>query len=191
MPSNDLPLRVFLSVRTWTSSKLINFSDGGGEPSTQPFQPFLTATRFLLGCRERMDSLKVSRSRSSSSSGVRGLLEEVCEVTEEAGPGVERGEAAAGEEGMGGGVTDVERWLVAMWMVGLARQKAEVLGGTAWIGWEATVCKAEDEGCLSGWTWVADKTAFSAFCRNLSAALARFLSRSLSLFSFFLSLRDS
>lgn len=77
-----------------------------------------------------MDSLKVSRSRSSSSSGVRGLLEEVWEVTEDAGPGVERGEAAAGEEGMGGGVTDVERWLVAMWIVGLARQKEEVLGRT-------------------------------------------------------------
>ena len=76
-----------------------------------------------------MDSLNVSRSRSSSSSGVRGRLEEVFEVTEDAGPGVERGEAAPGEEGMGGGVTDVERWLVAMWIVGLARQKEDVFGG--------------------------------------------------------------
>lgn len=76
-----------------------------------------------------MDSLNVSRSRSSSSSGVRGLLDEVCEVTEDAGPGVERGEAAAGDERMGGGVTDVERWLVAMWIVGRARQKEEVFGG--------------------------------------------------------------
>lgn len=77
-----------------------------------------------------MDSLNVSRSRSSSSSGVRGLLEDVCDVTEEAGPGVERGEAAGGEDGMGGGVTDVGRWLVAMWIAGLARQKEEVFGGT-------------------------------------------------------------
>jgi len=137
-----------------------------------------------------MDSLNESRSRSSSSSGVRGRLDEVCEVTEDAGPGVERGEAAAGEEG-GGGVTDVERWFVAMWIVGLARQKAEVFGGAGWetcvsVGWDAEV-----EGCLVCWTWGTDKPAFSAFCRNLSAALARFLSRSLSRFSFFLSLRES
>lgn len=77
-----------------------------------------------------MESLNVSRSRSSSSSGVRGLLEEVWEVTEDAGPGVERGEATAGDEGIGGGVTDVPRWLVAMWIVGLARQKEEVFCGT-------------------------------------------------------------
>lgn len=76
-----------------------------------------------------MDSLNVSKSRSSSSSGVRGLLEEVYEVTEDPGPGVERGEAAAGDEAMGGGVTDVERWLVAMLIVGLARQKEDVFGG--------------------------------------------------------------
>ena len=76
-----------------------------------------------------MDSLNVSRSRSSSSSGVRGRLEEVWEVTEDAGPGVERGEPTAGEEGIGGGVTDVERWLVAMWIVGLARQKEDVFAG--------------------------------------------------------------
>ena len=79
-----------------------------------------------------MCSLNVSRSRSSSSSGVRGRLDEVWEVTEDAGPGVERGEAAPGEETIGGGVTDVERWLVAMWMVGLARQNEDVLGGTCW-----------------------------------------------------------
>jgi hypothetical protein len=138
-----------------------------------------------------MESLKVSRSRSSSSSGVRGRFEEVCDVTEDAGPGVERGETAWGEEGMGGGVTDVERWLVAMLIVGLARQKEEVFGGTEWVMVDTVVYEAEAGGCLSGWTWGADKPAFSAFCRNLSAALARFLSRSLSLFSFFLSLRDS
>jgi len=138
-----------------------------------------------------MDSLNVSRSRSSSSSGVRGRLDEVWEVTEDAGPGVERGEAGAGEEAMGGGVTDVERWLVAMWIVGLARQKAEVFGGADWGVGVSTVWETEAEGCLPGWTWGTDKPALSAFCRNLSAALARFLSRSLSLFSFFLSLRES
>ena len=76
-----------------------------------------------------MDSLNESISMSSSSSGVRGRLEEVWEVTEDAGPGVERGEAIPGEEGIGGGVTDVERWLEAMWIVGRARQKEVVFGG--------------------------------------------------------------
>jgi len=76
-----------------------------------------------------MDTLNESRSKSSSSSGVRGRLEDVWEVTEDAGPGVERGEAIPGEDGIGGGVTEVERWLVAMWIVGRARQEEDVLGG--------------------------------------------------------------
>ena len=50
MASKFFPLRVLLSWRTGTASKFINFSDGGGEPSTQPFQPFFTAARFFRGC---------------------------------------------------------------------------------------------------------------------------------------------
>jgi len=91
----------------------MSFSDGGGEPSIQPFQPFLTATRFLRG------SCAIGRgrlSRSSSSLGVRGRLDDVREVLDELeGPGVEEGEDAIGgsEWGMGGGVTETERCVEA------------------------------------------------------------------------------
>ena len=49
MASKLFPLRVFLSVNTFTTSRLMSFSEGGGEPSTQPFHPFLHAMRFFLG----------------------------------------------------------------------------------------------------------------------------------------------
>lgn len=49
MASKLFPLRVRLSWRMGTTSRLISFSDGGGEPSTHPFHPFLTATLFFLG----------------------------------------------------------------------------------------------------------------------------------------------
>jgi len=48
MASKLLPLRVRRSCSIGTASRLISFSDGGGEPSTQPFHPFLTATLFFL-----------------------------------------------------------------------------------------------------------------------------------------------
>ena len=53
MASKLFPLRVFLSTKTVTRSRLMSFSEGGGEPSTQPFQPFLAAERFFLSLGRR------------------------------------------------------------------------------------------------------------------------------------------
>lgn len=106
MASKLFPLRVLLSWRIGTASRLINFSDGGGEPSTQPFQPFLTATRFLRG----FDTGGGVGLMSSSSSGVCGLLEDVRDVSidvEGEGVGVE-------VNASGGGVTETDRCIVAM-----------------------------------------------------------------------------
>lgn len=104
--SKLFPLRVRLSWRTGTISRLISFSDGGGEPSTHPFHPFLTATLLFLGggC-DGGEVATIASSIGPSSQGVRGRFEDVRDVTEELdGPGVERGDDA-----MGGGVTDTER----------------------------------------------------------------------------------
>lgn len=114
MASKLFPLLVFLSPgMTSTTSRLMSFSEGGGEPSTQPFQPFLAATLFLRGGRGGGDDVATLRPRSvkpSSSSGVRGRLDEVAEVLDEMdGPGV-----VGGEDGMGGGVTERDRCIVAM-----------------------------------------------------------------------------
>jgi hypothetical protein len=91
-------------------SRLISFVDGGGEPSTQPFQPFRTAGRFLRGRGSGGgggDTL-VTDSISSSSMGVCGLLDEVREVLEDVeGSGVD-----AEESGMGGGVTEIDRGIM-------------------------------------------------------------------------------
>ena len=111
MASKLFPLRVFLSVRTVTESRLMSFSDGGGEPSTQPFQPLRAAGRFLRGlfccgspssrlsCRSAMSS-----SLSSSSSGVNGRLDDTADVRDDTdGPGV-----VGGDEGIGGGEKDAD-----------------------------------------------------------------------------------
>lgn len=119
------------------ASRLINFSDGGGEPSTHPFQPFLTATLFLRGLED------VGVYFSSSSSGVNGLLDDVRDVpTEVVGAGVDvEVEARGGGVEGGGGVTDTDLCIVAIWMAGLARQKDEAdvvdvcaLGGALALG---------------------------------------------------------
>src|SRR5258708_17779955 len=84
--SKFFPLRVRLSRRMGTASRLINLPDGSGEPSTQPFQPFLTAKRFFRG-RGGDGGLK---DKPSSSSGGSGRLEEVLEVLDDMEePGVE------------------------------------------------------------------------------------------------------
>jgi hypothetical protein len=62
--SKLLPLRVRLSCSTGTASRLMSFSDGGGDPSTQPFQPFFTATLFFRGCGGEI-GLEGSKSSSS------------------------------------------------------------------------------------------------------------------------------
>lgn len=127
MPSNALPDLVFRSCSTGTESRLINFSDGGGEPSTQPFQPFFTATRFLGGSFGLGGAEVTSMMSSSSSSGVYGRLEDVRDVEDEIeGPGVDAGEDGIGG---GGGVIDTERCIDAMWIAGRARQKDEVEEG--------------------------------------------------------------
>lgn len=85
----------------------MSFSEGGGEPSTQPFQPFLTATRFFFcfGGAGGGVELGARSSISSLSSGVRGRLDEVAEVAEDSdGPGV-----VGGDEGMSGGVIETDR----------------------------------------------------------------------------------
>ena len=103
MASKFFPLRVLLSCSTGAESRLISFSDGSGEPSTQPFHPFLAATLFFGGCLGFGEAS--GNKNSSSSSGVKGRLEDVREVEEEMeGPGVEMG-----DDGKGGGVTDTDR----------------------------------------------------------------------------------
>lgn len=77
-------------------------SDGSGEPSTQPFQPFFTATRFFLGGGGLGNEDTITMSKSS---GVCGRLDDVRDVLDEAGPGVEAG-VDSGIGDAGGGVID-------------------------------------------------------------------------------------
>lgn len=90
----------------------MSLSEGGGDPSTQPFQPFFVATRFLRGGALRVGG---SGTSNSSSSGVCGLLEEVRDVLEECdGPGVEPGVEA--KRGEGGSETLTDRVRCVLWI---------------------------------------------------------------------------
>lgn len=154
----------------------MSFSEGGGEPSTHPFHPFFAADLFLRGC----ESNPGFTSKSSSSSGVRGLFDDVREVLDELdGPGVEDGvdKKCIGDE-PGGGVTETDRCMVAMWMAGRAAQKDEgpALGGIT-IGMVVVLAFG-----------VALCPASPSFSRAFASAFARFLS---SFFSLFLILRSS
>ena len=86
----------------------MSFSDGGGEPSTQPFHPLRAAGRFFLSLLMTGPWLSTLWPRSvisSPSSGVYGRFEDVADVREEMdGPGV-----VGGDEGMGGGENEAER----------------------------------------------------------------------------------
>lgn len=174
----------------------MSFSDGGGEPSTQPFQPFLAACRFFLGgfatgsgCGDIVPTLRPRSVRVSPSSGVRGLLEEAVDVAEDKeGSGVLGGD----EGGIGGGVTELERCPVAMLIAGRACQKEEVVGGVTrgmGLGW----------GRLAGAVDVDATVLEPAATWGLSGAMerdfARFLSCSRSFsrsrFSFLRALRSS
>jgi hypothetical protein len=87
----------------------MSFSDGGGDPSTQPFQPLRAAGRFLRDRRSGAVMVSCDSSRSESSPGVCSLLDDVRDVLEE----MEGSGVVGGEEGIGGGVTDTERCVVA------------------------------------------------------------------------------
>ena len=110
--SKLFPLLVFLSPgMISTISRLMSFCDGGGESSTQPFQPFLAATLFFRGLGsgggggEVVPMLRSRSVRYSPSSGVLRRLDDVAEVLEEIdGPGV-----VGGEEHIIGGVTERDR----------------------------------------------------------------------------------
>lgn len=185
MASKFFPLLVFRSDSTVTTSRLISFSDGGGEPSTHPFHPFLTAVRFFLACcaccccwggggggvaEAMLWRLLFS---SSPSSGVCGRFDELADVVDEMdGPGV-----VGGEDGMGGGVTDTDRCIVAMWIVGRACQKDDVVGrGAAGAGAGRLCALAAGGGALDV------EAAGTGLCGGFAGALARLasLSRSLS-----------
>jgi len=76
-----------------TASRLISFSEGGGEPSTHPFQPFLAAVRFLRTLGTGAEALLLGFVlMSSSSCGVFSLPSDPCDVADETeGPGVQSG----------------------------------------------------------------------------------------------------
>ena len=64
-------------------------------------------------------------------------MDDVREVLEEMdGPGVESGVDGSNIGDVGGGVTDTDRCIVAIWMAGRARQKDEVVAGTGTGGSE-------------------------------------------------------
>lgn len=160
----------------------MSFCEGGGEPSTQPFQPLRAATRFLRGLGagggggDFVSTLRPRWETSSPSSGVCGRFDEVAEVLEEMeGPGV-----VGGDEGMGGGVTERERCMVAMLMVGRACQKDEVevevlaargtggggrLGGAGGATGTLALALATGAGCLSA-GFAAGFTRFFSLSRS-------------------------
>lgn len=151
MASKFFPLLVLRSWNTKTASRLMSLSEGVGEPSTHPFHPFLCATRFFrffffLG--------RSVSSISSSSAGVRGLLEDVrdveteierprrglleglWDVEDELDVGVSDGRRAG--KYPGGGVTETERSTGMSWILGRpwrAVQKVFFFLGSCWTGW--------------------------------------------------------
>lgn len=188
MASKFFPLRVRLSRRIGTASRLINLAEGSGEPSTQPFHPFLTAIRFFRGWGGGFNV-----KTSSSSTGVCGRFDEVLDVLDDMeGPGVEPGEHNLiywGEDG-GDGVMENERCMAGMWMVGRVTCLLLLLQ-------EAVACC----GCELGPAVLEEDAAYAAggpssSLRRLSAALASslcflFLSLSFCRFSIFFLCRSS
>lgn len=134
-----------------------------------------------IGCGEKVARAPPRGVSSSSSLGVYGLFDEVAEVADDSeGPGVEDG-----EDIMGGGVTETDRELVAMWIAGRVCQKVDIVGRGvgAWIiGFFWTGAGGRET------IWLVEGAA-GAFSRALADSFLWFsLSRSLSLcFSFSLS----
>ena len=181
MASKLFPLRVRRSSNTCTSSSFINFSDGGGDPSTQPFQPFRAAGRFLRrrGGSGNSEPRRWDSSKSESSSGVCGRLDDVCEVLDEMeGPGV-----VGGDEGIGGGVTETERCVVARRKTGREPQpedegvsKRKSLGCKVVSAREGTIARWASDSPITDSSW-ADLTLFLRLSRAfLSLRLSRFMS---------------
>lgn len=193
MASKLFPLLVFRSPgMTSTMSRLMSFCDGGGEPSTQPFQPLRAATRFLRslgtngGGGEPVPTLWPRCETSSPSSGVRSRFDEVADVLEEIdGPGV-----VGGDEGMGGGVTERERCMVAMLMVGRACQKDEV-DVVVLVARGTGAGRLAGAGAATGTLALELATALGCLSAGLTAGFTRFLSFSRSRLSFFLARRSS
>ena len=174
MASKFFPLRVRRCCCKTGASRLISFSEGGGEPSTHPFHPFFTATLFLRGAAGNgADWLPDWEPITSSSAGVRGLLDEVRDVLDEIeGSGVEPGvKSWGGGEDVGEGVTDTDRWMAGIWIVGVARQNEEVAAGAVGIGWckELVLAKFPSvdacwfESARSAALWRARVAAFEHF----------------------------
>lgn len=171
----------------------MSFSDGGGEPSTQPFQPFLAACRFFLGglatwsgCGDMVPTLRPRSVKLSPSSGVWGLFDDAVEVAEEReGSGVLGGD----EGGIGGGVTELERCPV-MLIDGRACQKDDVVEGVtrgAGTGWGRFAGLEEEATVEATATWGLSGAMESDFARFLSCSCC--FSRSF--FSFLRALRSS
>lgn len=123
---------------TGTESRLMSLSEGGGEPSTQPFHPFLAAVRFLRSFGIGGGGGDPSRWSTSEnpSSGVCGRLEEFHDALE-----VVDGSGVDGGESSGGGVGDTER--VASVGPPRVRQKDDVLLLTTGERVDATTVTAD------------------------------------------------
>ena len=195
--SKLFPLLVVRSVRTVTESRLMSLSDGGGEPSTQPFHPFLAAARLLRGLGttgadvvsggvEDMTlwlRLRPRSSKSSSSPGVRGRLEEVRDVTDDVdGPGV-----SGGEDGIGGGVTETERWPATMLIAGRACQKDDGVLLARGVGERRDAAGGSAVDVLA----LAVGSGGRALSAGLGAGLGRFLACSRSFLSLLRALLSS
>jgi len=123
----------------------------------------------------------MSSAKSSPSSGVRGRLDDVRDVLDEIeGPGVEAGvDGSRSGDVKGGGVTETDRCIVAMWIAGRARQKDDVdaaVGcGMAMVNGVATGTASSPVPCV--------------FSSIIAASRAFLRSRSRAFFSFFRCLR--
>ena len=112
---------------------------------------------------------------------MRGRLDEVAEVLEEMdGPGV-----VGGDEGISGGVSERDRWRVAMLMVGRAYQKEEVDATAVVVLGGGAGRLAVEEDAATGTLAVLVLGTGLGLSAGLERAFARFLSFSRSFFSFF------
>lgn len=125
MASKLFPFRVRLSSKT--GARLTNLSDGGGDPSTHPFHPFLTATS------GRFDEL---------------LAHTTLDILYGSGVGV--GMGGVTELGVGGGgVTDAARCMVEIWITGRPFHNLEVVGMYMLVGYGEWYCGDSASGATT------------------------------------------